>query len=688
MDNRQKTVILDTLRGKAKNKMPIFGFDVETSHEYDTYKGKKYLRQEFVMGSVVGKSVDKVFWDRKEMQDYILSRATRGGMIAATNLEFDFNILFRDRLKDFFLVYNNRLLAAIHTKKENKFKRKWTLTDTINYLPTSLSVLGNIVGLPKLPTPEVFGKHDKWGYICRQPETRKERIELERYNLNDSRITYLFMEHFRRFCTDHRMKLKLTIASTGMDFWRRNYQPYPMFREPVDILKKHFLGSFRGGRVEVYKRGTYNEKLWYYDYRSSYPGVMVEGSDGSGSYPDPSSWHHCQNPHTDMIEKYEGICQADIKAPYTEIPPLGVRVNSKLLFPVGTFSGWFTNHELKVCMNNGYEVEPNNMIYYSRTFKPFKEAVKYLYKLRKKYKLEQHVYEKMVKLLMNSGLFGKWGMNWQNMEELIPMERVSFDEKGRCIIDGTIAYDYSLSNTAYGFDSFLTRKKAGNPPRYSFPILSSYTTMLGRMKLWQDIRKKHKHLVYADTDSAVMTRPVLTTGDELGDWELEHKSNGGIFIRPKLYMLRDRDKIIAKAKGFRNIAFNKNTGMNDEDTFISSITFGKIGMSRFTRMKESRRMGINSGSVMHMVKHLGLEDDKRVWEKEFSLNDWQDSIPLTLRDGLTPVMQRKAMESYHKSEKKNIKKFLKSDLFDSESVGDDITQEEYLENEKWFAMHE
>lgn len=689
MDKRQKSIGLEPLTGKVNDKRPIFGFDVETVHEERLHKGKKYIHQNFYMGSVVWKYGAKIFYDRRQMQDFLLGRLTMGGIIAATNLEFDWNQLFRSRIKDFHLIYNNRLIAAIHKKKTGNITRKWTMVDTMNYFPRSLKVLGEIVGIKKLDKPACFEDDNEWGIISRKPETEQEKKELEQYNLNDSLITYRFMETFRDFCCAHNMRMKLTIASTGMDYWRRNHQQHTMWREPEEQLKKHFLGSFRGGRTEVYKRGRYDGKLWYYDYRSSYPAVMVKGTDGKGSYPDPSSWHRIKKSSSEMIEDHDGICFASIKAPYIKIPPIGAKINGKLLFPYGNFDGWFTNHELRCAMDNGYEVNPGEMIYYTRQFKPFKEAVNYLYRLRKKYKLEKHVFENMVKLIMNSGLFGKWGMNWQNMEEIVPMDRVKFDNEGFAVIDGTRADGISISNMSEGFDSFAVRKCSGSAPRYSFPVLSSYTTMLARMKLWSDTYKKHDRLVYQDTDSAVMTAPVLEEGNNLGDWELEHVSSGGIFIRPKLYMLNVNGNIISKSKGMKNIAFDREKNCNDETAFIRSIQRGSARLTRFTRMKESQRMNIASGSIINVIKNIGLEDDKRLWKNSFSLDEFQDSEPLRLIDGMPEKEYMiKLNELKEKAEKQKLKDFIRSDKFDRHAAGADISYEDFIDNERWFALRE
>ena len=336
-------------------------------------------------------------------------------------------------------------------------------------------------------------------------------------------------------------------------------------------------------------------------------------------------------------------------------------------------------------MNLGYEVEPGEMIYYYGIVKPFKEAVEYLYKLRKEYKADKHPFEAMVKVLMNSGLFGKWGTNPNNMEEIIPLKSIEFKNgiphyKNKPVNGAKVFESISL------FDGFITRKKQAKPFKYSFPVWSEYTTALGRNKLMKDIQKHPKNIVYCDTDSAVVDKPVFEEGQELGDWELEHELNGGVFIKSKLYMLKLQDeKFVCKSKGVGKF-------MQEKDDFIKVIGTGDVNMERFTRMKESNNIGVKSGSVMQFSKHLNFNDEKRNWKgKDFSLEDWQDSEPLKLTDGLTKLemakMELDARMSYEKEKQKESISFINSDLFDKHSVGSDISPEEFIQNEQWFEKN-
>lgn len=362
-----------------------------------------------------------------------------------------------------------------------------------------------------------------------------------------------------------------------------------------------------------YKRGMYDDKIWYYDLRSAFPWACYHGVDGKGSYPLPGSYRVPRYPDLNYIRDYEGISEVEVNYPY-EYAPLLANKTDKLRFVCGRFRGWHTHYELRQIMDKA-DIKPIRTLYYTKTFKPFRDCVSRLYALRCHYKAKRHPYEQMIKLIMNSGIYGKWGLNYNNMEELIDPDRCYYSDDGHLMVDGVIIEDASMSNGGL----FNVIKKKVKPMRYSMPILSSYTSAIARVKLWRSIRHKQKHIIYTDTDSAIMTAPVLETGSQLGDWELEREPDGGIFIRPKLYMLYEDDKTTIRAKGIGG-------SVRSRSDFIRAIRNRYAPVERFSKMKESSRRGMISGSVIRLCKDIGLEDDKRIWQnKRFRIERWEDS---------------------------------------------------------------
>ncbi len=66
--------ILTQLKTPPQNSKRIFGFDIETKqHTAVSPRGFGHVVNEFYMGSVVGKNLKKVFYDKEEMQRFMTS---------------------------------------------------------------------------------------------------------------------------------------------------------------------------------------------------------------------------------------------------------------------------------------------------------------------------------------------------------------------------------------------------------------------------------------------------------------------------------------------------------------------------------------------------------------------------------------------------------------------------------------
>ena len=673
--------LLKPLKCDAINRYPLFAFDVEVTHTESYIERKNGTSQpvllpEFLCASVVGTASDSrpdyrtwFFKDRNECADFLLSRTTRQSFIAATNLEFDANQVFNNRMSDFFKIYRHSLRALIHKDASKKYK--WTFIDTMNYVPASVAKLGEMVGIPKLAHPSVFINDDTFGLKVRKPSSHDEWNELRSYCERDAMISLKFMEQFQDFCSHMNMKLKLTLASTGQDYWRRNHQKESIFREPDWMIKKHFSGSFRGGMTQLYKRGYFSQPIYCYDVNSAYPYVMTKGIDGKGSYPDPSSGQYRDNGSIEHIERYEGICHAEINMPYSYSPCLALKTSEKLLFPVGRFSGWFNFYELREAMKHGAEVLPDEMIYYDKTFKPFIDAVNILYRKRQEYP-KTHPYNKLIKTLMNGGLFGKWGLNIYKLEEFIDEHSITYDTNGECYLlkdnKKIPLNNYNAQKTG------LTIQIEGKPNNKTIPILSSLTTALARIHLWRLCRHHVKHLIYQDTDSAHLLRSCFNNSDALGDLKLERVAENALYVAPKSYSL-DND---VKWKGVGRQLKNR-------EILNSAIEKGSIDMIRFTKMKESYRLGIKTGSVLRLTKQIRLIDNKRKWLKiDFPDNGWHDSEPLELIDNHHPDdynrMMERAIRSYDNIRSKSWNKHTNSDLYDKHALGKK-NYEEFIRSE-------
>ncbi len=594
-----------------------YGFDIET---YQIDKGT-HKEQHFYLGTIYGDDLQKTFYNKHEMAEFMFtSSKLRNSIIWATSLDFDFNHTFNGTkyFKEFQLVSRN---GKIIIAKNRENKRILHFLDTLNFTGASVKQLGLMLNCHKLAHPKCF---------TRLPNSLKEKIELRIYCMRDSKISKLFGDYFAKFCAIKKCKIKNTIASTGLDNWRRNSQPMDLFQCRKEWLLKHFEGAYKGGRTEVIKRG-YIEDINSYDYNSAYPYHCVNGTDKRGSFPNPNSIRYLEKVEKEDIMSFEGISKVTMKSPDLYIPLLAIRHNHKLVFPKGIFTGWHTNIEIKQSLKMGYElIETFEGIIYTEKFIPFRKLVNELYNERLKYRKEgNQIMQQLVKDLMNSGTYGKFGQKPYDNELMIHENDISFK-------DGELYYNkkkwgsWVQRNNLY----FIKEKMKGRIPLFSFPILSIYTTALARIQFTKDAQKYQKWLCYGDTDSfKLMDGKTIKSNTKLGMLGFEYHCNKAIFIKPKMYyqqISKDNGDIkeILKIKGVNTRQFKTEEFLKQVKSKVSVL---QANYDTFRGLKMSAIRNIPFSSIETVNKTMSLEDNKRKWNHNFQWDKFQDSKPLKLR---------------------------------------------------------
>lgn len=626
-----KTDVLKKITSKIKQ-YKIFSFDIET------YKDKDG-QHKFLLGGFYDDKYHS-FTDKYKMHHYMNERCSRekNCIIYATNLGFDFNALYYDTefmSQAKIIMRNGSLITA---KLDNI-----TFSDTMNFSPSSVESLGKLLKVHKLTHPKFLGK---------KPINKKEWKYLIEYNSMDCKISKMFMENFQKVINDIGGELKLTIASTSMNLYRRKYMPIEIYKELIDV-KDFIVDGYYGGRTECFKRGRLNninenelkyspktktieyERLkmiksiykdgvrkyfidyYLYDFNSMYNSVM------RNKYPLPKSAHMIEDKKgklTDYyIKKYEGVSDVIIECPYMYYPLLPYRMDEKLIFPTGIFRGNFTHLELRKALSIGYKINKiYKIVYYTETFYPFKYFVTDIYKLRMSYK-DNPIYYSMIKTIGNS-LYGKFATKSMKDFKFLDMDSDDFDMKDLegAIMNWRIKSDGTVDIKS-GRKGFKETDKENNQG-YILPILSVYTTAYGRILLYDKMIELQP--LYIDTDSLLSIK-IIKSNMNLGGLKLEKKCKIGILVRPKYYELVDElhdDKLIIKVKGVRRINFKMMTKLLNNEC---------VNQLKFTKLKESIRMGIEPNMEMNFTKTLSDEDTKRDWlGKKFNKYKLQDSKPI------------------------------------------------------------
>lgn len=583
----------------SRTKYEIIGFDVEThGNENLFYLGGLYHDEDNF----------KYYFDKDEMIKDLLDKKYNNKLICATNLTFDFNALFFDTpywSKFKIIQVNTSIIACIYQPSKHL---KITFIDSMNYVPFSVKVMGEILGIPKLDSPKCLG---------RIPNNEKEKEELIIYNKRDCEVTKKFVDFIQDgFYNEFQGQLKLTIASTSMDIFQRKYLRFPLqheinFLEESEKSFKDFLFSgYYGGHTETFARGKI-ENMFCYDINSLYPSVMVK------NFPLPNSVVKIKKPDIDYF-KYMGMSEVTVYCPHMKYPYLPLR-KDKLLFPTGTFRGVYTHFELEKAIELGYKIiKVHRQYIYKKSFYPFRAFIMDLYSKRLKYKKENNPIELLYKLVMNSS-YGKFAQKKSQDIKFIDLNEFSEDEKFNFATKKEVMKVY-LNDEGKGFELDDVECESS----FVIPIFSIYVTAYARDKIYQYV--KNYDALYMDTDSIVTSKPIPESL-ELGYMKLEYDILEGILVKPKMYIYKTKD-----SKGnIKDVIKLKGVPTKTRETFFKILNGEIISYQKFSKVRESLRGGYKPNTIRQVTKLIGLEDSKRKWSKTFdpTVLEWSKPIEIT-----------------------------------------------------------
>lgn len=498
----------------------------------------------FIMGAIYTKEGAQVFHDPHEMREAILTYKYRSYHIFAHNVEYDWGVLYQDDAGGWKLYkLDSRMIKMTYADKNNN---TWTFWDTCNLTNfVSLEALGEIVGLPKLPTPEYL-KAEGAAYPRREDLTSDQLEEIEAYVTRDARIVYEFVTQMEKIVHSLGGNLKCTIGSTAIDIWLRNYlhRDYKRVHPWVNELARE---AFYGGRTEAFILGC-SENVVYDDVHSLYPSIYV-----STDYPDPDhltllpacegcdqaeecdgNFYHnsecTRKPRLSYIEMYEGITKCTVHCPDMHIPLLPTRIEDRLMFVTGTFTGAWTHLELRKALELGYTVESIEwQLVSTEVCSPFKTYAKALYPLKAESKAEGSPFYFVVKLLLNS----LWGKTAQRTDDsyIKLVRQIDHPLKYRAVGLDVVEWQ-NESYYKVPVNKPITRKddesdeefhhrekwqSLFSQPPYVNLLWAAYTTSAARLRLYDRLLAQGENPIYCDTDS-VAGHKDLPTRDGLGNW--------------------------------------------------------------------------------------------------------------------------------------------------------------------------
>jgi hypothetical protein len=404
----------------------------------------------------------------------------------------------------------------------------------------------------------------------------QDREKFLQYHVNDTEVLLEIMEKALELLRDNVAKIGefgFTIGSTALKVFRTMGLPRDI-TIPVDEDLKDFLREgYRGGRVECFQPGNY-EDIRVYDINSLYPYAM---SIAKVPISDRGVW-------TRTLEKNcVGIFRVKFKQNNHNIFPVlmvngtGVYEGSGVFFSPELLLFKEVDKKCEIEIEEGFEFLENEII--------FDFYVQKLYALRLKF--PDSPISLLSKYLLNS-LYGKFGQH---------------PERESIVSDG----DINLDNLA---DFGDTGVRPINPRLGVFGVtkgvvcnfehvgIAGMITSVARVQLYRGLLASNKNdVVYVDTDSihTMGHLPSHIVGKELGAYKCEFEGEGS-YAGKKLYALRSpegKEKVRVKGVSVGG-KFGEKISFKD----IQAIVAGTPKLCRFRQFatpmevfKESKKAG-------------------------------------------------------------------------------------------------
>ena len=426
--------------------------------------------------------------------------------------------------------------------------------------------------------------------------TKKDLKDLKQRVMNDVKATYILGSFLKRFYAEEcGIPFKLTVSSSALflfkkkyfkDRWVRDLDKYPYLKRCEELEQE----AYYGGRTELFRKGSFD--IYEYDINSAYLSIMRDKL-----FPDVDQMRTHYVKRGENWQKYwdrgyQMIMRCKVHVPNCYIPILPYRINGKLCFPRGTFTGTWTSVELAEAMRHGTKIlECYEFVYYSQSKPYFKEFAEFVWARRAEYKRQGNGgMDKMIKKIGNS-LYGKFAQrNEEGGYFGLSEEYDGFLPDGKFMV-------FKANGKQY-----LHVKGNEVPSSHYFPAIAAFITSYCRLKLLEAIKQDEDAIIYCDTDGVKLTRPVegIKVSDELGDWAYEGKVRSVVFHRPKMYG-------------------DKRKGVPKRATLIKDTEEYEIWeYQKPLKEREAIRRGEKPCKWVTVRKILFKKDDKREWDDNLS----------------------------------------------------------------------
>lgn len=335
---------------------------------------------------------------------------------------------------------------------------------------------------------------------------------------------------------------------------------------PYGVLVASQYG-YAAGRVEQYKVGMANSKIYKYDLRSAYPAAMTLCPDlnHKWSYRESDSITDIQSFALYFID-YDSMASSRA---FTPQPLFHRTKDSYITFPRLT-TGWYWGPEAENALASGcavitaaWEMEMENATY------PFAEWVTGMYEKRRAFKAQKIPAEWAIKLGLNS-LYGKTA------------QRAGYERAHRI-------------------------------PEWHQLEWAGYITSYTRARMYRAALLAGDSIFGMETDAIFTTAPVdgLDIGESLGQWDYETYMNA-LYLQTGVYWMQDNDgEWHSKFRGMDKETLNLDMALSYlENTSLNVANSDQYMEQPMTGMTRTRFVGSRA------AMHVGRMEDWRKWKTE------------------------------------------------------------------------
>jgi DNA polymerase type B, organellar and viral len=406
-----------------------------------------------------------------------------------------------------------------------------TLRDSWPLVPLPLEIAAGLAGerAPSLDLACTCGRACG-GYCAIRPADPRKRVA--DYCAADARVLYRVLVAVREIGETMGLELRGTLGGTAWATAKKAGGLPDADLPPV--AWRRVRSAYFGGRVTILRpRATGPGSHW--DINSAYPAALAKTSVPCGEW----STYQGREARACLANACPGIYACEVHVPEILLPPLPVRIGSRVAYPIGTIRGAWTLLELETAVRRGCEVKRVAWaMVWERSTQLFAPLIQRWWKARAKAGKKSPLGQ-WLRLLPNS-LTGKLAEGPERQTAKLFPDVVKLCTRQRpcspiqCV--GVCGAMEQMDLWGQVWASPFYRPATSGHIQWA-----AYLTAETRAQWLTGAESQGMDLVYGDTDSIWTTsrHAPQPSGARLGDWEYKHAWSDFECAAPRTYQFRD-----------------------------------------------------------------------------------------------------------------------------------------------------